>query len=67
MEKIIIHGRKPLKGDIYISGAKNAAVAVLPAALLIEGSCRIENLPDIKDTRILEETLTQLEIGRAHV
>ena len=60
MEKIIIHGRKPLKGDIYISGAKNAAVAVLPAALLIEGSCRIENLPDIKDTRILEETLTQL-------
>lgn len=60
LEKIIIHGRKPLKGDIYISGAKNAAVAVLPAALLIEGSCRIENLPDIKDTRILEETLTQL-------
>ncbi len=60
MEKIIIHGRKLLKGDIYISGAKNAAVAVLPAALLIEGSCRIENLPDIKDTRILEETLTQL-------
>ena len=60
MEKIIIHGRKPLKGDIYISGAKNAAVAVLPAALLIEGSCRIENLPDIKDTRILEETLTRL-------
>ncbi|HOJ79825.1 MAG TPA: UDP-N-acetylglucosamine 1-carboxyvinyltransferase [Clostridiales bacterium] len=60
MEKIIIHGRKPLKGDIYISGAKNAAVAVLPAALLIEGSCRIENLPDVKDTRILEETLTQL-------
>ena len=60
MEKIIIHGRKPLKGDIYISGAKNAAVAILPAALLIEGSCRIENLPDIKDTRILEETLSQL-------
>jgi len=60
LEKIIIHGRKLLKGDIYISGAKNAAVAVLPAALLIEGSCRIENLPDIKDTRILEETLTQL-------
>ncbi|HPZ05547.1 MAG TPA: UDP-N-acetylglucosamine 1-carboxyvinyltransferase [Clostridiales bacterium] len=60
MEKIIINGRKPLKGDIYISGAKNAAVAILPAALLIDGSCRIENLPDIRDTRILEDTLTQL-------
>lgn len=60
MERIIINGRKPLKGDIFISGAKNAAVAVLPAALLIEGSCRIENLPDIKDTRILEDTLAQL-------
>jgi UDP-N-acetylglucosamine 1-carboxyvinyltransferase len=60
LERIIINGRKPLKGDIFISGAKNAAVAVLPAALLIEGSCRIENLPDIKDTRILEDTLAQL-------
>jgi UDP-N-acetylglucosamine 1-carboxyvinyltransferase len=60
LEKIIINGRKPLKGDIYISGAKNAAVAVLPASLLIEGICRIENLPDIKDTRVLVETLTQL-------
>ncbi len=60
MEKIIINGRKLLQGDVYISGAKNAAVAVLPAALLIEGVCRIENLPDIRDTRILEDTLTQL-------
>ena len=60
LEKIIINGRKPLRGDIHISGAKNAAVAILPAALLIEGSCRIENLPDIRDTRILEETLTRL-------
>jgi len=60
LEKIIINGRKLLQGDVYISGAKNAAVAVLPAALLIEGVCRIENLPDIRDTRILEDTLTQL-------
>ena len=60
MEKIIIHGRKALQGDVHISGAKNAAVAVLPASLLIEGSCRIENLPDIKDTQVLEDTLTQL-------
>jgi UDP-N-acetylglucosamine 1-carboxyvinyltransferase len=60
MEKIVINGRRPLNGEVYISGAKNAAVAVLPAALLIEGSCRIENIPDIKDVKILEETLGQL-------
>jgi len=60
LEKIIIHGGRPLHGDVYISGAKNAAVAVVPAALLIEGVCRIENLPDIKDIKVLEETLTQL-------
>jgi UDP-N-acetylglucosamine 1-carboxyvinyltransferase len=58
--KIVIHGRKALQGDVYISGAKNAAVAVLPAALLIDGKCRIENLPDIRDTKVLEDTLTQL-------
>ncbi len=60
MEKIVINGRKVLEGDVYTSGAKNAAVAVLPAALLIEGKCRIENLPDIQDIRVLEETLKQL-------
>lgn len=60
MEKIIIHGGRPLSGDVYISGAKNAAVAVVPAALLIEGVCRIENLPDIRDIQILEKTLSQL-------
>ena len=60
MEKIVINGRKPLRGDVYISGAKNAAVAGLPAVLLVNGTCRIENIPDIKDARILEETLRQL-------
>lgn len=60
MEKIVINGRKELQGEVYTSGAKNAAVAVVPAALLIEGTCRIENLPDIKDIRVLEETLKQL-------
>ena len=60
MEKIVIRGRKELHGEVYTSGAKNAAVAVVPAALLIEGKCRIENLPEIRDTRVLEETLSQL-------
>lgn len=60
LEKIVINGQKALQGDVYISGAKNAAVAVVPAALLVEGKCRIENLPDIRDTRVLANTLTQM-------
>jgi UDP-N-acetylglucosamine 1-carboxyvinyltransferase len=53
--KYVIHGGNPLHGKITISGAKNAAVAILPAALLVNGTCRIENIPQISDvTRILE-------------
>ena len=55
MTKYVIHGGNPLHGKITISGAKNAAVAILPAALLVNGTCRIENIPQISDvTRILE-------------
>lgn len=55
MTKYVIHGGNPLHGTIPISGAKNAAVAILPAALLVNGTCRIENIPQISDvTRILE-------------
>lgn len=60
LDKIVIKGRKPLQGDVYISGAKNAAVAVMPAVLLVDGISRIENLPDIMDVRILKDTLKQL-------
>ncbi|MCR4436312.1 MAG: UDP-N-acetylglucosamine 1-carboxyvinyltransferase [Clostridiales bacterium] len=60
MDKLVINGNRPLCGEVYVSGAKNAAVAVIPAALLIEGTCRIENVPGIKDVRILEDILTQL-------
>jgi len=48
-----ICGGRPLNGTVTISGAKNAAVAILPAALLVSGKCRIENVPDISDVRIL--------------
>ncbi len=54
MTKYVIRGGKPLYGTIEISGAKNAAVGILPAALLVDGVCRIENLPQISDvTHIL--------------
>ena len=49
MTKYHIQGGKPLSGTITISGAKNAAVAIIPAALLVDGVCRSENLPQISD------------------
>ena len=53
MARYEIIGGAPLRGSVTISGAKNAAVAILPAALLVKGECRIENVPDISDVRIL--------------
>ena len=53
MARYEIIGGKSLSGTVTISGAKNAVVAILPAALLVEGPCRIENVPDISDVRIL--------------
>jgi len=49
VDKILINGGKPLCGEVRISGAKNAAVAIIPAALLVSGKCTIENVPDISD------------------
>ena len=57
MAKYEICGGIPLNGTVSISGAKNAAVAILPAALLVSGVCRIENVPDISDVRILLDIL----------
>ena len=51
MEKLVITGGTPLKGNVTISGAKNAAVAIIPATLLIDGVCTIENLPNISDVK----------------
>ena len=58
MARYEIHGGNPLSGTVTISGAKNAAVAILPAALLVPGKCRIENVPDISDVRILLDILS---------
>ena len=58
MDKYIIHGGRPLQGEIAISGAKNAAVAIIPAVLLVDGVCRLENIPQISDVDML---LTILE------
>ena len=60
MDKYIIRGGVPLEGEVYISGAKNAAVAMIPATLLLEGKCRLENIPRIGDVEILTDILTRL-------
>ncbi len=60
MEKLVINGPTRLKGEVTISGAKNAAVAILPATLLINGICRLENLPNISDVKVYCKILETL-------
>ena len=60
MEKLLIRGGNKLRGEVTISGAKNAAVAILPACLLVKGICRLENLPDIKDVKLYLRILAEL-------
>ncbi len=60
MEKLRIRGGAALRGTVSISGAKNAAVAILPAVLLSDGVCRIENLPNISDVSSIIQVLHTL-------
>ena len=57
MEKLVVTGGTPLNGEVFISGAKNSAVAILPAALLIDGVCTIDNVPNISDIRLYIDIL----------
>ena len=61
LKKYVINGGRPLYGKVNISGAKNAAVAIIPAALLVEGACRIENLPQISDVSLLLNMLQEVD------
>ena len=63
MTKYIVQGGHPLFGEVEISGAKNAAVAILPAALLVDGVCRIENIPQISDVTLSLKILEHLGAG----
>jgi len=60
LSQYVIQGGRPLFGEITISGAKNAAVAIIPAALLVDGVCRIENIPIISDVTLLFSILEEL-------
>lgn len=60
MDKYVICGKNHLAGEVEVSGSKNSAVAIIPAALLVDGPCRIENVPDIGDVRLLIKILKNL-------
>lgn len=60
MEKFVINGGHKLHGEIDISGAKNAAVAIIPATILAEDICRIENIPDIRDVQVMVKILIEM-------
>ena len=60
VDKYVIKGGAMLHGEVEISGAKNAAVAIIPAALMVKGVCRIENIPQISDTDMLLTILSHL-------
>ncbi len=60
MEKFVIEGGTKLKGEVTISGAKNAAVAIIPATILAKGRCVIENIPNISDVTILLRILREM-------
>lgn len=60
MDKFVIEGGNRLTGDIYVSGAKNSVVAILPATLLLDAPCIIENVPDISDVEICLTILKEL-------
>ncbi len=60
MEKFIVNGARPLKGEVTISGAKNAAVAIIPASILAQGTCIIENIPRISDVTVLIRILKDM-------
>ena len=60
MEKLVITGGKRLNAEVFISGAKNAAVAIIPAAIMADGICIIENLPSIEDVESLRSTLNKM-------
>lgn len=67
MDKFIIKGGRRLTGEVTISGAKNAAVAILPAVILSDEPCIIENVPSISDVNICLRILTEMGAEVANI
>jgi len=62
LEELIVNGGKRLEGEVFVSGAKNAAIAMIPAAILANDVCVIENLPYIDDVISLADTLNEMGV-----
>lgn len=60
LDKFVINGGEPLKGEVAISGAKNAALAIIPAVVLSDDICKIENIPNISDVKVITNILVQM-------
>ena len=60
MDQYVIKGGNPLVGEVEIGGAKNAALAILAATLLTEETVQIENVPDVRDTQVMLEALSNI-------
>ena len=60
LEKFVVNGGKPLNGEVTIGGAKNSVVAILPATILAQGVCTIDNIPNISDVKYMKDILTLL-------
>ena len=60
LDKFVIHGGHRLTGEIEVSGAKNAAVALIPAVLLCDEPCILENVPDISDVSISLRIMSEM-------
>ena len=60
MERFVVTGGKPLFGEVTVSGAKNAAVAIIPAVVLCDEPCRIENIPNISDVTLIANILQDM-------
>lgn len=57
MEQYIIKGGNPLVGEVVIGGAKNAALGILAAAIMTDGECLIDNMPNVRDTNVLLQAM----------
>ena len=60
LKQIVVNGGNRLNGTVHISGAKNAAVAIIPAVILSDGVCRIENIPNIMDVNLIANILHEM-------
>ena len=62
MKKLVINGEQTLTGTVNISGAKNSAVALIPASIMSDGIVELENIPNISDIEAFDEILEYLNV-----